>query len=233
VAGIHLLGERVPRDMFRKGGAITMALMGAGLACYSAHEMQELQWTGPYEKEGSDTTWFNEEMWDMSDCCNDKEHEFFKFLRTTLGYQDKPSPFELIVYLIRIGMTSHAAYKFLMWEKEQLALENIEVSSTEQELKIFSFTREAYKGHEKSERDELLLSMKWGDGFITKFHAFEKEQLVREAHPQVEDLESGQALCIQASIDSDDDSSAAFRALSGHSNEHSLNIEGQVSGLTL
>jgi hypothetical protein len=62
-------------------------------------------------------------MWDMSDCCSDKTNEFFKFLRTTLGYQDKPTPAELIVWLIRMGMTASAASQFLQWEKTQLALE--------------------------------------------------------------------------------------------------------------
>lgn len=95
-----------------------MALMGAGLACYATHEAQELGWFG------CSSSWFNKVMSDMSDCCNDSENEFFKFLRTTLGYQDKPTPAELIVWLIRMGMTGLAAIHFLAWETAQLVLQS-------------------------------------------------------------------------------------------------------------
>ena len=78
------------------GAACFLFFIGAGLASYAIHEVQETEALGNYEEEPK--AWGNVPVYDASGCCSDKENEFWALMRAIFGYQDKPTPLEFIFY---------------------------------------------------------------------------------------------------------------------------------------
>ena len=72
----------------------------AGLVSHAFHEFQEVDWLGPFEDvENEERDWWNKEIMNLTDCCNDKSNQFFAMLRALFGYQDKPTFIEIITYI--------------------------------------------------------------------------------------------------------------------------------------
>lgn len=84
--------------------SIVLMAFAAGLVSHGLHELQEVDWFGPYEKKNGveigsiERDWWNAKMWNTSACCNDKKNEFFAMLRALFGYQDTPSFIEFASY---------------------------------------------------------------------------------------------------------------------------------------
>lgn len=68
----------------------------AGLVSHGFHELQEVDWFGPWEVEVRD--WYNTAMWSTKTCCHDSENQFFAMLRALFGYQDTPTFIEWVTY---------------------------------------------------------------------------------------------------------------------------------------
>lgn len=78
--------------------SIFLLFTSAGMTMYASHEIQEEGAFGTWEP-SSERSWLNKSVWDISTCCNDKTG-FFAIMRSVIGYQDKPTPLEIFVYLI-------------------------------------------------------------------------------------------------------------------------------------
>lgn len=82
---------------FLISGVILMAF-AAGLVSHAFHELQEVDWFGPWKPEDGKRDWYNATMWSTKGCCHDKENEFFAMLRALFGYQDTPTFVEWSTY---------------------------------------------------------------------------------------------------------------------------------------
>jgi len=78
--------------------SIILMLFSAGLTSHAFHELQEADWFGSWAEEKTDRDWWNARLWSTKDCCNDKQNEFFAFLRALFGYQDTPTFLEWVTY---------------------------------------------------------------------------------------------------------------------------------------
>ena len=78
--------------------SVILMAFSAGLTSHAFHELQEADWFGVWGEDTSLRPWWNYPMWDSTGCCNDKSNQFFGFLRTLFGYQDKPTFIEWITY---------------------------------------------------------------------------------------------------------------------------------------
>ncbi len=76
--------------------SILLMLFSAGLTSHAFHELQEVDWFGPWDTNQKD--WWNARMWSTKACCNDSENQFFAFLRALFGYQDTPTFVEWSTY---------------------------------------------------------------------------------------------------------------------------------------
>lgn len=85
-------GKRINIKAFFVTTSILLILFAAGMMTYGVHELQEIGWFG------GEAHWLQQQVWDTSAILNDETSELGKFLRALLGYQDKPSSLELIVY---------------------------------------------------------------------------------------------------------------------------------------
>jgi len=73
--------------------SVILIVFASGLFSSGIHEFQEL---GLF---GSESSFLNEHLWDSSSFLNDKDGGLGSLIRSLFGYQDKPSPLELIAYL--------------------------------------------------------------------------------------------------------------------------------------
>ncbi|MHA1396785.1 MAG: FTR1 family iron permease, partial [Candidatus Heimdallarchaeaceae archaeon] len=91
--GIFYYGKKINLRAFFLITGVILIVIAAGMFTYGVHELQEMGLFGP------DTHWLQKIVYDISGTLNDKTNEFGKFLRTLLGYQDKPTWLELITYI--------------------------------------------------------------------------------------------------------------------------------------
>lgn len=75
---------------------LVLIAFAAGLVSHAFHELQEVDWFGPWETEKRD--WYNHPLWSTEFCCDDGDNEFFAMLRALFGYQDKPTFVEWATY---------------------------------------------------------------------------------------------------------------------------------------
>mmetsp|Transcript_8086 Transcript_8086/g.14382 ORF Transcript_8086/g.14382 Transcript_8086/m.14382 type:complete len:539 (+) Transcript_8086:436-2052(+) len=87
---------KLDMQVFFMATSMLLVAFAAGLFSRAWHEFQEADWLGNYE-EGL-KPWWNLTMWNTSECCNDKNNQFFAMLRVLFGYQDKPTYIEFITY---------------------------------------------------------------------------------------------------------------------------------------
>ncbi len=78
--------------------SVILMAFSAGLTSHALHELQEADAFGRWGEDATLRPWWNYAMWDATACCNDKSNQFFGFLRTLFGYQDKPTFVEWIAY---------------------------------------------------------------------------------------------------------------------------------------
>jgi len=90
---IFLGGQKIRLKYFFLVSSILLIIFAAGIFSYGLHELQELGWFG------SEGFFLQRIVWDTSGFLNDKTSELGKFLRTLVGYQDKPTWLELLSYL--------------------------------------------------------------------------------------------------------------------------------------
>ncbi|MHA1708010.1 MAG: FTR1 family iron permease [Candidatus Heimdallarchaeaceae archaeon] len=91
--GIFYYGKKINLRAFFLITGVILIVIAAGMFTYGVHELQELGFFGP------DTHWLQKIVYDISGTLNDETNELGKFLRTLLGYQDKPTWLELIMYI--------------------------------------------------------------------------------------------------------------------------------------
>eukprot|EP00178_Gracilaria_changii_P010757 TRINITY_DN3123_c0_g1_i1.p1 TRINITY_DN3123_c0_g1~~TRINITY_DN3123_c0_g1_i1.p1 ORF type:complete len:501 (+),score=85.19 TRINITY_DN3123_c0_g1_i1:140-1642(+) len=77
--------------------SFVLMAFAAGLVSHAFHELQEVDWFGPWEP-AEERDWYNATMWSTKGCCHDKENEFFAMLRALFGYQDTPTFVEWATY---------------------------------------------------------------------------------------------------------------------------------------
>lgn len=70
----------------------------AGLVSHAFHELQEVDWFGPWKPENGLRDWYNAPLWNTEGCCDDGSNEFFAMLRALFGYQDLPTFVEWATY---------------------------------------------------------------------------------------------------------------------------------------
>lgn len=93
-----LLALDVTRLLVLSSGVLVA--FAAGLASRAAHEFQEADLLGGYEGLAQAARpWWNQQLWNMSGCCNDKSNAFFGLARALFGYADSPTFVEVIAYL--------------------------------------------------------------------------------------------------------------------------------------
>lgn len=93
-----LLALDVTRLLVLSSGVLVA--FAAGLTSRAAHEFQEADLFGGYEGLAqAERPWWNQHLWDMSGCCNDKSNAFFGLARALFGYADSPTFVEMIAYL--------------------------------------------------------------------------------------------------------------------------------------
>ena len=78
--------------------SVILMLFSAGLTSHAFHELQEVDWFGPWAEDKTQRDWWNARLWSTKPCCNDKYNEFFAFLRALFGYQDTPTFVEWSTY---------------------------------------------------------------------------------------------------------------------------------------
>lgn len=77
--------------------SLILIAFAAGLVSHAFHELQEVDWFGPWEVTNK-RDWYNAVMWSTKACCHDKENQFFAMLRALFGYQDTPTFVEWSTY---------------------------------------------------------------------------------------------------------------------------------------
>merc|ERR1711920_217175 len=106
-------------DWFIRVSALVLMFIAAGFFSQSAHKFQELNWFGTWSP-AKDRTWQNEQVWDASECCNDKPNRFFVLMRAMLGWQDKPTPLEFFAYAFYWIVATVVGFFLIRRAKRQL-----------------------------------------------------------------------------------------------------------------
>lgn len=100
--------QKLALGRFVKCCAALLLFIAAGLFMSSTHKFQELAVFGVWSPR-SDRPWGNQEAWNWSSTANDKSNRFFVLMRALFGYQDRPTPIELIAYglywLVALSLT--------------------------------------------------------------------------------------------------------------------------------
>lgn len=86
-------------DKFMKASSVFLLFICAGFFSCSMHALQELEVFGTWSPK-SERPWANQKVWDARECCSDKTNKFFVLMRALLGWQDQPTPVELLAYFL-------------------------------------------------------------------------------------------------------------------------------------
>ena len=85
-------------DWFMRISAVLLMCIAAGFFSSSMHQLQELDVFGTWSPR-SERPWQNVNVWDATDCCNDKTNRFFVLMRALFGWQDQATPIEIFAYI--------------------------------------------------------------------------------------------------------------------------------------
>ncbi|NHJ87780.1 MAG: hypothetical protein FK734_20125 [Asgard group archaeon] len=89
-------GSKINLKHFFNITSAILIIFAAGLFAHGLHELQEIGWFG------SEDFFLQRIVWDTSTILNDSTTELGRFLRTLIGYQDKPTWIELISYIVYV-----------------------------------------------------------------------------------------------------------------------------------
>ncbi|CAE8601592.1 unnamed protein product [Polarella glacialis] len=94
-------------DWFMRASSLLLLFVAAGFFSSSMHHLQELDVFGAWSPKRL-RPWQNQNIWDATDCCNDKSNRFFVLMRALFGWQDQVTPVEVFAYIIYwvIALTS-------------------------------------------------------------------------------------------------------------------------------
>jgi len=86
---------------FFYASAAVILFVGAGQVSIGTHNFQRAERFGKFNTFYSRRPWYNRPIWDISACCSDLDsgNAFFALFRALFGYQDKPTPLEVMLYL--------------------------------------------------------------------------------------------------------------------------------------
>jgi len=93
--------NRMRVEKFMKCSSLLLLFIAAGFFMGAVHKIQELSaqiFGDNTTKDGDGNAWQNKPVWDWSETANDKTDRFFVLLRALFGYQDKPTPVEMLAY---------------------------------------------------------------------------------------------------------------------------------------
>jgi high-affinity iron transporter len=89
--------KKMKVEHFMRFCSIFLLFIAAGFFTSSMHKWQELELFGTWSPR-ADRPWQNVNVWDATDCCNDKTNRFWVLMRALLGWQDMPTPMEFFAY---------------------------------------------------------------------------------------------------------------------------------------
>lgn len=87
---------------FFYASATVILFVGAGQVSIGTYNFQRAERFGKFATFRSRRPWYNRPAWNISACCSDLDsgNAFFALIRALFGYQDKPTPLEIMLYLL-------------------------------------------------------------------------------------------------------------------------------------
>lgn len=112
--------RRVRIECFLYISALVLLIVAAGFFTSGIHQFQELGLFGTWSPRSA-RPWQNQNVWDASQCCNDKTNRFFVFMHAMVGWQDQPTPINMFSYVSFWIITFVVGFVMVRRAKRQLA----------------------------------------------------------------------------------------------------------------
>ncbi|CAE8620269.1 unnamed protein product [Polarella glacialis] len=107
-------------DWFMRGSSLLLLFVAAGFFSSSMHQLQELDVFGAWSPRRS-RSWQNQQIWDATQCCNDKTNRFFVLMRALFGWQDQVTPVEVFAYMAYWVIALTSGFFLVRKAKKELA----------------------------------------------------------------------------------------------------------------